>query len=187
MRGLIERIFFASRFGRRLTMLASSTVLGQLAVILAAPLLTRLYTPADYGAFVALTGLIVVSWSDFRPEIRGSHSLVSRRAGCCRAGLRGDSTSAGYFADHRLGPACRRPVAGCRAGPGRPRGRRVVAPGGGRGARSVHRLRRLGNPAGPDAAARPEQDHPGSSHWPSGRWCSASCGMAARTDCSWRL
>ena len=60
MRGLIERIFFASRFGRRLTMLASSTVLGQLAVILAAPLLTRLYTPADYGAFVALTGLIVV-------------------------------------------------------------------------------------------------------------------------------
>ena len=60
MRGLIERVFFASRFARRLTMLASSTVLGQLAVILAAPLLTRLYTPTDYGAFVALTGLIVV-------------------------------------------------------------------------------------------------------------------------------
>ena len=60
MRGLIERVFFASRFARRLTMLASSTVLGQLAVILAAPLLTRLYTPMDYGAFVALTGLIVV-------------------------------------------------------------------------------------------------------------------------------
>ena len=41
-------------------MLASSTALGQLAVILAAPLLTRIYTPEDYGAFVALTGLIVI-------------------------------------------------------------------------------------------------------------------------------
>ena len=60
MRGLIDRIFFATRFGRRLTMLASSTMVGQLAVILAAPVLTRMYTPADYGAFVALTGLIVV-------------------------------------------------------------------------------------------------------------------------------
>jgi O-antigen/teichoic acid export membrane protein len=60
MRRLINRVFFATRFGRRLTMLASSTMVGQLAVILTAPVLTRIYTPADYGAFVALTGLIVV-------------------------------------------------------------------------------------------------------------------------------
>ena len=60
MRRLIERLFFATRFGRRLTLLASTTALGQLAVILAAPLLTRLYEPAAYGAFAALTGLITI-------------------------------------------------------------------------------------------------------------------------------
>lgn len=57
---MIRRPLFATRVGRRLALLASATAAGQLALLLAAPLVTRLYAPEDYGAFVALSGLIGV-------------------------------------------------------------------------------------------------------------------------------
>lgn len=60
-RVLIERIRHIPRlgeFGRNATLLASSTAAGQLLSVLAAPLLTRLYTPSDFGV-VAVFGSVV--------------------------------------------------------------------------------------------------------------------------------
>jgi O-antigen/teichoic acid export membrane protein len=58
VRQVIQRLFFGTRVGRRLTLLASSTAAGQLALILVAPLVTRLYAPEGYGIFVAFSGVI---------------------------------------------------------------------------------------------------------------------------------
>jgi O-antigen/teichoic acid export membrane protein len=46
-----KRRFYASQFARNLAMLASGTVVGQLVVLLSAPVLARLYTEADFGIF----------------------------------------------------------------------------------------------------------------------------------------
>ncbi len=51
------------RFARRLTLLSGGTFFGQAILMLSAPLLTRLYTPADFGAlavFSALASMLVV-------------------------------------------------------------------------------------------------------------------------------
>lgn len=44
-------------FLRKLSILASGTVLGQALVILSSPLLTRLFTPAEFGLFAVFAGL----------------------------------------------------------------------------------------------------------------------------------
>ncbi|MEO1020499.1 MAG: lipopolysaccharide biosynthesis protein, partial [Pseudomonadota bacterium] len=44
-------------FLRKLSILASGTVLGQALVILSSPLLTRLFTPAEFGVFAVFAGL----------------------------------------------------------------------------------------------------------------------------------
>jgi O-antigen/teichoic acid export membrane protein len=46
------------QFGRRVALLAGGTTLGRLAVILAAPLLTRLYSPDDFGLLAVYTALL---------------------------------------------------------------------------------------------------------------------------------
>lgn len=45
-------------FGRQVTLLAGGTTLGRSVVILAAPLLTRLYSPSDFGLLVVYTALL---------------------------------------------------------------------------------------------------------------------------------
>ena len=59
-RQTIERLRH-DRFLRRLTLLSGGTLLGQLAVLLTAPLLTRLYSPDEFGLlgiFASLTGIL---------------------------------------------------------------------------------------------------------------------------------
>ena len=56
----INRRFFHSRFVRRLTTLSGGFVLGQLLILASSPILTRLFTPAEFGVyavFTALTGI----------------------------------------------------------------------------------------------------------------------------------
>ena len=56
----INRRFFHSRFVRRLTTLSGGFVLGQLLIFASSPILTRLFTPAEFGVyavFTALTGI----------------------------------------------------------------------------------------------------------------------------------
>lgn len=48
------------RFMRRLALLASGTVAGQLILLAASPLLTRLYTPEAFGLFGIYTGLLAM-------------------------------------------------------------------------------------------------------------------------------
>lgn len=54
---------FSGRFARRLTLLSGGTFIGQAILTLSAPLLTRLYTPAEFGVlavFSALASMLVV-------------------------------------------------------------------------------------------------------------------------------
>lgn len=48
------------RFLRRVAVLSSGTVAGQLLLLLAAPVLTRLYTPAEFGAFAVFSALTAI-------------------------------------------------------------------------------------------------------------------------------
>ena len=59
----ISRILPKSSFGRGVGVLAGGTAIAQLLTVMAAPLLTRLYTPEDFGliaVFTSLTGLVSV-------------------------------------------------------------------------------------------------------------------------------
>lgn len=54
------------RFARRLTLLSGGTFLGQAILMLSSPLLTRLYTPSEFGAlavFTALSSMMIVIMS----------------------------------------------------------------------------------------------------------------------------
>jgi O-antigen/teichoic acid export membrane protein len=48
------------RFLRRVAVLSSGTIAGQLVLVLATPLLTRLYTPAEFGAFAVFSALTAI-------------------------------------------------------------------------------------------------------------------------------
>ena len=50
--------FARSEFVRNVTILASGTALAQVVTVLATPLLTRLYAPAEFGAFAVLLSLL---------------------------------------------------------------------------------------------------------------------------------
>jgi O-antigen/teichoic acid export membrane protein len=70
MTGLVHRakaLLPKGNFARSVTMLAGGTALGQALVVLASPLLTRLYTPEDFGVlgvYISLLAMLVViaSW-----------------------------------------------------------------------------------------------------------------------------
>ncbi len=55
----------------RLTILVSGTAFGQVLVLAASPLLTRIYTPADFGVLAVLTGFLGVfgAVGSFRYEL----------------------------------------------------------------------------------------------------------------------
>ncbi|HEX6011730.1 MAG TPA: oligosaccharide flippase family protein [Geminicoccaceae bacterium] len=61
IRARIVRLLPKGRFLRRFTMLSGGQVLAQLLVLASSPILTRVYTPAEfgvYGVFTALTGIL---------------------------------------------------------------------------------------------------------------------------------
>ena len=61
MRRILQALLPQGRLGRAIAVSVSSTVLGQLIVLAASPLLTRLYTPEDFGVlgvFSALLGIL---------------------------------------------------------------------------------------------------------------------------------
>jgi O-antigen/teichoic acid export membrane protein len=55
---LIRRVLPKNRFVRSVSVLAGGTVGGQALMVLAAPLLTRLYTPGDFGLLAVFVGLL---------------------------------------------------------------------------------------------------------------------------------
>jgi O-antigen/teichoic acid export membrane protein len=57
LRKTFHRVVLRTRIGRRLALLAGSAAIGQLAMLIATPMVTRLYGPTGFGVFVALTGL----------------------------------------------------------------------------------------------------------------------------------
>jgi len=71
MRALIKRIFTKGTFASNVATLGSGTALGQLSVILAAPILSRLFTPADFGdlQFIVSSALILATFSTLRYEM----------------------------------------------------------------------------------------------------------------------
>jgi O-antigen/teichoic acid export membrane protein len=63
MRWLLRRFKLRqlqSRFTRSVALLVGGTALGQAVVVLATPILTRLYTPADFGVFAVYTSILTV-------------------------------------------------------------------------------------------------------------------------------
>lgn len=59
----IKRLLPSNRFARSVSILAGGTAAGQAIVVLASPILTRLYTPEDFGllaVYAALLGIISV-------------------------------------------------------------------------------------------------------------------------------
>jgi O-antigen/teichoic acid export membrane protein len=68
MRDRLHRLLPQSRFWRRLTALAGATALGQGVMVLAMPLLTRIYIPEDFGAFVVF--MMTVALLNFAMGLR---------------------------------------------------------------------------------------------------------------------
>ena len=56
--GRLAARFSGSSFARSVGVLASGTAAGQALIILASPILTRLYVPADFGAFAVFSALL---------------------------------------------------------------------------------------------------------------------------------
>lgn len=61
MLGSPRRYLPEKAFLRKLFTLASGTVVGQLLVVASSPLLTRLYTPAEFGQFAVLAAVIAIA------------------------------------------------------------------------------------------------------------------------------
>ena len=63
MRQRLLRLFRRGRFARRLAWLSGGTLLGHLILLITMPLLTRLFTPEEFGLFgvlMALNGIFVL-------------------------------------------------------------------------------------------------------------------------------
>jgi lipopolysaccharide exporter len=71
LKPFLKRIFTKGTFASNVAVLGSGTALGQLSVILAAPILSRLYTPADFGnlQFIVSSALILATFSTLRYEM----------------------------------------------------------------------------------------------------------------------
>lgn len=60
MKGWIRQLLPKNRFARGVTILAGGTAVGQIIVVAASPLLTRLYSPADFGLLAVYVGLLAL-------------------------------------------------------------------------------------------------------------------------------
>jgi O-antigen/teichoic acid export membrane protein len=67
----LGRVFPKGGFARNVAVLAGGTALGQAVVVLASPILTRLYTPEDFGALAVYASilLVLVVVASFRYEL----------------------------------------------------------------------------------------------------------------------
>ena len=71
LKAFIRRILTKGTFASNVAVLGSGTALGQISVILAAPILSRMYTPADFGnlQFIVSVALILATFSTLRYEM----------------------------------------------------------------------------------------------------------------------
>lgn len=60
-KAIVRSLLPKSRFARSVSVLAGGTAIGQAIVILASPLLTRLYGPEDFGLLAVYTGLLGIT------------------------------------------------------------------------------------------------------------------------------
>lgn len=89
----IRRLLPKNRFARRLTILSGGTSLGQAAMILSTPLLTRIYGPAEFGVFAVFSAIAAIACqiSAFRYEVavpvarRDEDAAAMALAGCSAA------------------------------------------------------------------------------------------------------
>jgi len=61
--GIAQKVwefFLARPVARQVGGLMAGTLIGQLILMLSAPLLTRLYTPADYGVLASYSALVLI-------------------------------------------------------------------------------------------------------------------------------
>lgn len=61
MAARVAKLLGSSRFAKNLATLLTGAVLAQIVPLLASPILTRLYTPADYGVYAVFTALLTVA------------------------------------------------------------------------------------------------------------------------------
>ncbi len=71
IKAFLERLSTKGSFASNVATLGSGTALGQVVIILSAPLLSRLFTPADFGQlqFILSTALILATFSTLRYEM----------------------------------------------------------------------------------------------------------------------
>ncbi|NQV14948.1 lipopolysaccharide biosynthesis protein [bacterium] len=71
MRGLLRRLFTKGTFASNVATLGSGTAIGQISMILAAPILSRLFSPEDFGElqFILSIALILGALSTLRYEM----------------------------------------------------------------------------------------------------------------------
>lgn len=60
MKELIRRFLPRNRFARSVSILAGGTAAGQIIVVVASPILTRLYSPEDFGVLAVFAGLLAI-------------------------------------------------------------------------------------------------------------------------------
>lgn len=61
LRGRLRRLLPETSFLRKLLMLASGTMAGQAILVLSSPLLTRLFTPAEFGGFAVFAAVAAIA------------------------------------------------------------------------------------------------------------------------------
>ncbi|WP_373488174.1 lipopolysaccharide biosynthesis protein [Blastomonas sp.] len=61
LRHRVRRLLPETSFLRKLLMLAGGTVAGQAILVLSSPLLTRLFTPAEFGAFAVFAAVVAIA------------------------------------------------------------------------------------------------------------------------------
>jgi O-antigen/teichoic acid export membrane protein len=81
--GRLLRILPKSRFARSVAVVTAGSALGQGLVVASAPLLTRLYTPADfgvlavYGSIVSLVAVVAALRYEFAIALPGHDKAVA--------------------------------------------------------------------------------------------------------------
>jgi len=56
----LRRYLKPSKFGRRIAVVSAGTTLGQLILVLSSPILTRLFTPSDFGVFASFLSAVSI-------------------------------------------------------------------------------------------------------------------------------
>ena len=89
LRSRVTRLIPQGEFRRGALMIAGGTGIAQLVAILASPIVTRLYAPADYGAYAVAASIVIVLGSiaclryDYAIPLPGSDGEAANVLGLC--------------------------------------------------------------------------------------------------------